>query len=256
MSVPSDDAGWLALVRAGMPPFWRLIAEGAGGRVWEREGVLAAIVPATPRRSFFNSVIYDDPEPMIAAIDDLADAYEQAGVEAWTVWVPEADTAVAAALQQAGHALDATPRAMAMPIADLRAPDPDPALEIREEPDFELVSKINEVSYGFPPGDFPALRGDHPEMRTYFGSIDGETVSCAGAFSHDGDCEITYVAVLPEGRGRGIAGRLMARALADAAEQGFETTTLQSTKLGYPVYVKLGYRDLGELQMWERRKPS
>jgi hypothetical protein len=48
----------------------------------------------------------------------------------------------------------------------------------------------------------------------------------------------------------------MARALADAAEQGLETTTLQATKLGYPVYEKLGYRDLGVLQMWERRTPD
>jgi GNAT superfamily N-acetyltransferase len=254
VALPSDDAGWLELVRAGMPPFWRLIAEGAGGRAWERDGVLAAIVPASPNRSFFNSVLYDEPEGMIAAIDELAEAYEEAGVAAWTVWVPEADTEVAGALEAAGHRLDATPRAMAMPIEDLRAPDPDPELEIREEQDLELVSKLNEVAYGLPPGDFPPLRGEHPEMRTYFGSIDGETLGCAGAFAHASDCEITYVAVLPEGRGRGISARLMTRALADAAEQGLETTTLQSTKLGFPIYEKLGYRDLGELQMWERRK--
>ena len=74
------------------------------------------------------------------------------------------------------------------------------------------------------------------------------------AFTNGSDCEIVFVAVLPEGRGRGISGRLMARALADAADQGLETTTLQATKLGYPVYVKLGYADHGELQMWERRK--
>ena len=98
------------------------------------------------------------------------------------------------------------------------------------------------------------MRGDLSGLRTYFGSIGGETVACAGAFAHGGDCEIVFVAVLPEGRGRGVSGRLMARALADAAEQGLETTTLQATKLGYPVYVKLGYADYGELQMWERRK--
>jgi GNAT superfamily N-acetyltransferase len=256
VGIPSDDAGWLRLVRDRMPPFWRLLAEGAGGRIHERDGVFAATVPASPQRSFFNSVLYDDARAMIAAIDELADLYEEAGVAAWTVWVPEADAEVAAALESAGHVLDATPRAMAMPIAELRPPDPDPELEIREEPDYELVSKLNEVAYGFAPGEFPAIQGQHPEMRTYFGSIGGETVGCAGAFSQGSDCEIVYVAVLPEGRGRGISGRLMSRALADAAEQGLETTTLQSTKLGFPVYVKLGYRDLGELQMWERRKPE
>jgi GNAT superfamily N-acetyltransferase len=141
-----------------------------------------------------------------------------------------------------------------MPLGDLRPPEPDPELEIREEGDYELVSSINEVAYGFAPGEFPVMRGDLTALRTYLGSIDGETVGCAGAFTNGSDCEIVYVAVLPEGRGRGISGRLMARAIADAADQGLETTTLQATKLGFPVYVKLGYGDYGELQMWERRK--
>jgi GNAT superfamily N-acetyltransferase len=254
VSVPTDDAGWLGLVRASMPPFWKVLAESTGGRVWQGDDVTAAIVPASPKRSFFNSVLYEDPEAMVASIDELVRLYEEAGVDSWTVWVPEADTAVAEALDAAGHELDATPRAMAMPLGDLRPPDPDPELEIREEADFELVSSMNEVAYGFAPGEFPVMKGDLSSLRTYLGSIDGETVGCAGAFTNGSDCEIVFVAVLPEGRGRGISGRLMARALADAAEQGLETTTLQATKLGLPVYVKLGYGDYGELQMWERRK--
>jgi len=79
-------------------------------------------------------------------------------------------------------------------------------------------------------------------------------VATAGAYTNGADCEIVFVAVLPEGRGRGISGRLMARAISDAVQQGLETTTLQATKLGYPVYGKLGYADYGELQMWERRR--
>jgi GNAT superfamily N-acetyltransferase len=254
MSLPKDDAAWFRLVRSSMPPFWAVLAESTGGRVWQRDGITAAIVPGSPKRSFFNSVLYDDHEAMVASIGELAQVYDDAGVEAWTVWVPEADKAAAQALDGAGHRLDATPRAMAMPIDGLKQPEPDPELEIREEGDYELVSSINEVAYGFAPGEFPVMRGDLSALRTYLGSIDGETVACAGAFTRGSDCEIVFVAVLPEGRGRGISGRLMARALADAADQGLETTTLQATKLGYPTYVKLGYTDYGELQMWERRQ--
>jgi GNAT superfamily N-acetyltransferase len=230
-----------------------VLAESTGGQIWESEGVSAAIVPGSPKRSFFNSVLYDDPVSMVGSIDAIAETYAEAGIDAWTVWVPAADAAVADALEAAGHRLDATPRAMAMPLDGLRPPEPDPDLEIREEPDYELVSSLNEVGYGFAPGEFPVMRGDLSALRVYLGSIDGETVGCAGAFAHGTDCEIVFVAVLPEGRGRGISGRLMARALTDAAEQGLETTTLQATALGYPVYVKLGYGDYGELQMWERR---
>ncbi len=239
-----------------MPPFWRVLAESTGGQVWERDGVQAAIVPGSPQRSFFNSVLYDDPVTMLESVDAVAEAYADAGVMAWTVWVPGEDTEVTAALEEAGHQLDATPRAMAMPLSDLRAPDPDPELEIREEPDYELVSRLNEVAYGFAPGEFPVMRGELSALRAYLGSLGGETIGCAGAFTHGSDCEIVFVAVLPEARGRGVSGRLTARALADAAEQGLETTTLQATKLGFPVYVDLGYGDYGELQMWERRRPN
>jgi len=252
VAIPADDAAWLQLVRNSMPPFWRVLAESTGGGVWEGDGVSAAIVPGSPKRSFFNSVLYADPAAMIDSIDGLAAAYAHAGIQAWTVWVPEADTEVAEALEAAGHQLDATPRAMAARLGELRPPDPDPELEIREDRDYERLSSLNEVAYGFAPGEFPVMQGDLSALRVYLGSVGGETVACAGAFARGGDCEIVFVAVLPEGRGRGISGRLMARALADAAEQGLETTTLQATKLGFPVYVKLGYTDYGELQMWER----
>lgn len=254
MEAPSDAAAWLELIRSSMPPFWKLQAERCGGTIHEEDGAIAAIVPRSPRRSFFNSVFYEDAERLLEGLDEIAAAYDGAGVKAWTVWVPEADRAAARGLHQAGHRLDATPRAMAMPIADLISPVPDAELEIREEPDYELVSRMNEVAYGFAPGDFPVIEGEPEEMRVYIGYLDGDPVGCAGAFAHDEDCELIYVAVLPEGRGRGVSRRLCARALADAAEQGLRTTTLQATKLGYPVYAKLGYRDYGELQMWERRK--
>ncbi|MGA9636274.1 MAG: GNAT family N-acetyltransferase [Solirubrobacterales bacterium] len=254
MPIPADDAAWLELVRESMPPFWGILAKSSGGSVRLEGDVFAAIVPASPNRSFFNSVIYRHPESMLASIDELARVYADAGVEAWTVWVPEADTEVAQALGAAGHRLDATPRAMAMAIGDLRPPEPEGELEIREEPDYELLSSLNEIAYGFAPGEFPVMRGELPAFRIYFGSMNGKTVGCAGAFTRGSDCEITFVAVLPEWRGRGISGRLMARALDDAAAQGLETSTLQATQLGYPVYAKLGYADYGGLQMWERRR--
>jgi hypothetical protein len=43
--------------------------------------------------------------------------------------------------------------------------------------------------------------------------------------------------------------------LEQARERGKRASTLIATKLGYPVYEKLGYREVGALEMWERRKP-
>jgi GNAT superfamily N-acetyltransferase len=67
------------------------------------------------------------------------------------------------------------------------------------------------------------------------------------------DAVVIWVATLPEARNRGIARRLMLHALHEAREDGAETTTLQASKLGRPVYERLGYRDFGAGEMWEKR---
>ena len=258
MGVPIDDANWLELIRGGMPPFWRLLAEGSDGSVWTDDGTLAAIMPSSPERSVFNSVFYEDGERLIAALDRIATAYDEAGVRAWTVWVPEGDRDTAAALAAVGHTDDAQPRAMGMELSELRSPDPDPAIEIREELDMPEVGRLNEIAYGWPPGEFGAVsETEVPDTRAYFASINGETVGTVVTWDHgDTDTEVVWVATLPEARGRGISKRLMARALGDARERGRLTTTLVATKLGRPVYEWVGYRDFGAIVMWERRKPS
>jgi len=251
-------AAWQALCRAGQPPTWRLLAEGSGGSVWEDGEVLAAIVPAAPDRSVFNSVFYGgDSERLLASLDEIGTAYDEAGVRAWTVWVPKDDTDTAEALERAGHKFDAQPRDMGMELSELREPDPDPELELVEREDYAAMAKLNEIAYGYPPGDFSAVaEASMPGMRIYFAGLAGEEVATLGIWPHRSDAVVIWVAAVPEARGRGISTRLLSHALADAREAGLETTTLQSTKLGFPVYEKLGYRDFGAVHMWEKRKPK
>jgi GNAT superfamily N-acetyltransferase len=156
-------------------------------------------------------------------------------------------------LKGAGHVLDATPRAMGLELSELNLPDDDPELEIRVEADMELVRWINEVAYGYPPGDFPPM-AEMPDTESYLADLDGETVAATTLWVPGDDAEVTFVAVLPEARGRGISERLLANALARARERGTKASTLIATKLGRPVYEKLGYRDAGGFEMWERRK--
>ena len=83
--------------------------------------------------------------------------------------------------------------------------------------------------------------------------LDGRAAGCLLIIDHDGNADVEMVAVVPEARGHGIAGKLLAHALADAAERGLETSTLLATRLGRPVYERLGYREFGTLHMWERK---
>lgn len=253
MSLPADDRGWFDLVLENQPPLWRLYVEACGGEILREGDVQAAIVAASPNRSFFNSVFYEDVEHLLETLPRLAEAYEGAGVNAWTVWIPADDQRARAGLERAGHVLDATPQAMGFELSGLQVPDPDPELEIRAEMDMELIRVINETAYGFLAGDFPPME-PLPDTAAYLASLDGETVGTTLVWDRGEDAEVTFVATLPEARGRGIAGRLLGHALERQRERGNAGSTLIATKLGFPVYEKLGYRDVGGLEMWERRK--
>jgi GNAT superfamily N-acetyltransferase len=251
-----DDATLLARMHANERGFYRLMAKASpGARALELDGVLAAVIPATPDRSVFNSVFYDSAEALAASLDRLAEAYDEAGVRAWTVWVHESDDEAPTVLERAGHTLDAQPRAMAFELAGFERRDND-GLDSIDRGDLADAARINDGAYPFPERPFSAglatLSDD--AARVYLARADGKAVSCLGTFDLDGDCGIYFVATLPEFRGRGLAGGLLARALADARERGCETTSLQATAVGASVYARVGYRDLGALGMWERRK--
>jgi GNAT superfamily N-acetyltransferase len=248
----ADD--WLARMYRSFSVSLRVLSEGADdARLLEPDGVCATLNPAVPERSVFNSVLYETPDALAAARDELAAAYDDAGC-AWTVWVPEADRASAALLEAAGHRLDATPRAMVMDLAELPDPEPDD-LDWDAEADPAEVARINDAAYGYEAGTFERGIGRLSEtMRLYQARLDGDPASVVGTIDHEGDCSVWWVATLPEARGRGLTTRLQHLALAEGRERGCTKTTLQATKLGAPVYTRLGYRDIGELQMWELRK--
>lgn len=238
---------------ASLREFCRLVGNAApGSRVVEQGGVLAAVVPATPERSVMNSVTYRDAAELEQALPELAETYAAAGVRAWTVWVPQHDAGAGRILEEAGHVLDADPEGMAMEMEAFEAPRPTD-LDLEPDPPIATVARINDLSYTYGTDDFQRGLHSAPSLHPYVARIDGRPVCCATGHDHDGDFSVTLVATVPEARGRGLAGRLLTHALHEARERGCTTTSLQATKLGQPVYLRLGYRGVGAVQMWERR---
>ena len=107
------------------------------------------------------------------------------------------------------------------------------------------VARINDRAYGF---ERPHLRRrDWPPCRRTCRCASirrGSTASRSrvlGTLDDGDDCGIYLVATLKEHRGKGLARRLLHLALAEARERGLRTSSLQATKLGHPVYERLGY---------------
>jgi GNAT superfamily N-acetyltransferase len=253
MAYVDDAEGWRRLVASLAQ--WSRTIDGAseGMRVTEREGLVMTITPAVPQRSIVNDVVYWDPEALAAAYDEIESAYAAEGIAAWLVWVPEGDTETATLLAERGHVLDSTPEAMVLDLDGVERP-PEPGGFSRDI-DLLALARINDEAYGMHSAFAQALERLEAGNGLYGYGVeeDGQLVSGLVTFDFEDDCSVWLVATREAARGRGLAGALMAHAMADARERGRTTSTLQATDLGRPIYERHGFRSIGEIQMWEKR---
>jgi GNAT superfamily N-acetyltransferase len=223
-------------------------------RLLALDGVTAAITPAAPERSVVNGVVVEDFSKLEAALPRLADAYAEAGVRAWTVWVPETETAARELLAGTGHVLDASPAAMLLDLGEIAAaPAPEP--DWTSEWDMRAAGAINDAAFGDTSGLFARGMGQLPpdSGHLYLARIGGEPASFVIVHDDEDNCEFWLAATMPEAQGRGLLSGLLHRAMRDARDRGCRTSTTQATKMGEPVYARLGYRTFGRIEMWERR---
>ena len=251
------DATLLGRMWDGMHATFRLFAQGSPeSELVELDGVTALVVPATPDRSVLNSVLYEDAGRLRRALDEVASTYEKAGVGAWTVWVHPSDPEATASLEESGHKLDATPVAMGRQLGGLSALMPH-GVEWTRDGELPVLTQLNDTAYGWEetrPWTRALANLPTDGVHIYTANVDGRPACGLLTHDHDGDCDVWLVATIRTARGRGLATALLAQALVDARTRGCTTTTLQATKLGEPVYARLGYRSLGTLEMWERRR--
>lgn len=250
-----DDAeGWRRLVASLAQ--WSRAIDGAseGMRSIDRDGFVMTTTPAVPERSIVNDVVYWDGAALLAAYDEIEATFDTAGIEAWLVWVPDSDTDVADALAERGHVLDSDPEAMVLDLDTIERPPEPPGYSRAVDP-VELA-RLNDRAYGMRSAFERALAGLQAADGLYFYGAEDDEGLASGlvAFDYEDDCSVWLVATRESARGRGLASSLMANALADARERGRTTSTLQATDLGRPVYERLGYRSLGEIQLWEKRR--
>ncbi|MBJ7354013.1 MAG: GNAT family N-acetyltransferase [Thermoleophilaceae bacterium] len=239
-----------------LEPFIRMFGRAPGARVLDQDGTISSVVPAIPQASLFNSTMYDRdrPETLDVALTAAEPEYAAAGVKAWGAWILDGDGAAQRIAAEHGMRLDSIPRAMGAELAalDLSAD----ISAVHERWDMPEAARLNELAYAQAPGMFGALGAvDQPEgVRCFIAESDGTAAACVVSFPNGDDCGIFWVAADPVLHGRGLAKAVMTAALKAAIEDGFRTTTLQATRAGAPLYLRLGYEDLGRsVNLWEKR---
>ncbi len=93
-------------------------------------------------------------------------------------------------------------------------------------------------------------------LRDWIARLDGRPVAAAALFIGGRVAGIYNVATVPEARGLGIGRAVTAAALEEAVARGLHTAVLGASDLGYPVYRRLGFRDVSRLRSYALAEPE
>jgi ribosomal protein S18 acetylase RimI-like enzyme len=222
------------------------------GRVIEREGLVASVVPAAPDSPTLNAAVAIDPDAGPRHLAELRRSYEHAQIRRWGVWLDGGATEAAEQLTRAGMLVSASSPGMGA-LLDHATTHPD------DEPhtaDLATVGRVNDLAYGNFDGRLERTLTPLPNgvLSAYRADYDGQPAAVALALHHNHDCGVSFVATIPQARRQGLATAVMRQALRDAIAKGCTTTTLQATDVGERLYENLGYRRLCAMQLWELRR--
>jgi hypothetical protein len=236
----------------GLFEYYRLLADTEDrSRVVEQDGVVAAVVPATPRDAMFNAVVYQD-ELDPSELERLVAIYDLHGVESWGIWLAEGDTVLQKALRTRAFTPITSWIGMGMPLSG----EPSPPLPVNCEvvkASARDFAKVNDSAHG---GE------EYSRAFAYWRECDsaalwalrcsGRIVSTLLAIDCHGDCSINSVATMRSEWGNGMAFTLIQNVLAAVQRSGCRTTTLQAAPAAASLYRRLGYKPTRAWTVWAK----
>lgn len=237
-----DDMAWEALV-SPVPGAWH-----------RRDGGARRTYSGLPM-AYFNRVSMTTCEP--AGLGDLIDRCVTEFAETGMPWHwavgPHCPPELPGVLESKGFVFGYHTPAMA---ADLtRWNRQARSLDVRPVKDFEQFEDWLAVAapgFGLPPSVTEFMRtsqkghgfADSAPMRHFTAYEDGMPVACATVVYGAGLAGVYTVATLPGARGKGFGCAVTEACMQDALDRGVDTAMLFASKMGYPVYRKLGFEDV------------
>jgi ribosomal protein S18 acetylase RimI-like enzyme len=225
-------ACWSAL--AGLSP---------NARVTRSPTATVAVFPSwTP----MNNAIVADNHDAVATASELRGVYANAGVGVWALWLPSAarDFDAADEIHEVGTLERDTTTLVMRAVLSQHS-------RLHEGVARISLSALDRIANDEP---VPVNELGEPELvpgLSMWAMIrDDVAVACVYTFIHGDDCGVYAVATLPAWRRRGFARSLLEHVLTDAAQRGARTASLQSTRIGQPLYLSLGFEPVGRYEEW------
>ncbi|MFD1374307.1 GNAT family N-acetyltransferase [Actinoplanes sichuanensis] len=237
--------------------FWRHMARGTGGSVHETVDGLRIFtgVVAAP----FNQIHCHGTDDA-AAIDQAASYFGDRRMP-WRIVCAAPSPSAHRYAEQHGVSQEPLYPIMALDLTTAAPTLPCPAeLTVTAAVSIEDVREFIDcagAAFGHDPELIEAMCRPQTladdDFRLYLGRVDGRCVAISvgvGVREH-GTIGAYFVGVRPEARGRGYGRAVTERALADGATWGARTAVLQATPAGYPVYLKMGFAQVGDYHLWD-----
>lgn len=229
---------------------WAALGRAMGADIVD-DGPLTLVATGIPIAFFNGAYVRDpsgDPEAMIA---DAVEFFAAKGVD-WLLWVREG---VSPAVLEAGRAAGLRdvggPPAMGIaPIPPTPVPPPELSIEIATTTE-QLDDHATLLRDGFEVPQTVVDRLiqpdllDDPRLAVFVGRVAGEPVSCSLLATSEDTAGVYNVATPAPHRGKGYGAALTWAVIAEGARRGCTHAVLQASQLGYPVYRRMGFVDLG-----------
>ena len=94
------------------------------------------------------------------------------------------------------------------------------------------------------------------DLRHYVAYVDDVPAAASSLMLAEGVAGIYAVATHPEYRRRGLGALVTLAPLLEAREQGYHVAILQSSEMGHPVYLRLGFKDIFRYRIYQWPAPQ
>jgi GNAT superfamily N-acetyltransferase len=236
--------------------FWRTVAGYYDGAVEEEDG-LVMIATGLPIPFFNPAAILSWPADPVSVVERVRRFAQRHGSLSMLATWGEIATRFGPVARQLGLADDGAAPEMILfppdqrPLATVEGLTIEPVTTAAQQRAFGdavagSYAMPRDLISGF---EVPALLTT-PGVRCYVGTMDGRPVATSLLLVTGDVAGVHIVGTLPEYRRRGIGAAMTQRCVDDGWSYGCTVSALQSSSSGYPVYERLGYRHVLDIQGW------
>ena len=237
-----------------------------GGRT-EQIGGLTAVRSGMPGSSFNVVFGLDRPESYAQLRDGIKRLFLRTDTEFQIVTIPDTLDELEPIIQEMNLTeREVFPGMLLDPIPDLGRSQND-ALQVRQisrPGDVADFLRTGASGFGTPPSYFDVWRdgilagASLPWSRgaNYQGYVGGKSVATSIRIRTGDVAGIYFVSTVPEFRRRGFGDAMTRRAISDGRSTGCTTAYLQASKMGRPIYERMGFSVLEEYSEWKAKPRS